>query len=109
MRFDCGYLFIDIHSAAMDTKKRESLQLAVELLSTRAETLRTKQWNVFSWASNIMIGTIGGVVAIAGMERFTFPPGSTIAISCALGFVMTYAVIWIQHNFRHKEAIVRVL
>lgn len=96
-------------STLENSAAREGLLLAREALATRAQALRDKQWQVFAWSSNLLIGTTGGVIALAGVPQFEFTSGNRILLSLAVAILTFFSYIWIRHNFSHKEKIVEHL
>ena len=51
----------------------DELKFAREAIANELQYLREKEWRMFSWASSIQLGIIGGVITIAGIRGFLFP------------------------------------
>ena len=89
-----------------EPSNRPGLLLAREALTARAQALRDKQWQVFAWSSNLLVGTIGGVIALSGMPRFEFTQANRLLLSAAVVILAVFSYLWIRHNYSHKEMIV---
>ena len=92
-----------------EPSNRPGLLLAREALTARAQALRDKQWQVFAWSSNLLVGTIGGVIALSGMPRFEFTQANRLLLSAAVVILAVFSYLWIRHNYSHKEMIVAEL
>lgn len=92
-----------------ESSDRQGLLLAREALPARAQALRDKQWQVFAWSGNLLVGTIGGVIALSGMPKFQFTPANRLLLSAAVVILAVFSYVWIRHNYAHKEMIVAEL
>src|SRR5688572_29976674 len=92
-----------------EPSNQQALLLAREALATRAQALRDKQWQVFAWSSNLLVGTIGGVIALSGMPQFEFTPANSLLLSAAVVILPVFSYVWIRHNYSHKEMTVSEL
>jgi len=92
-----------------ESSNHQGLLLAREALATRAQALRDKQWQVFAWSSNLLVGTIGGVIALSGMPQFEFTSANRLLLSAAVVILAVFSYVWIRHNYAHKEMIVAEL
>ncbi len=81
----------------------EERKFAYEMLRREIEYRREKAWRIFSWASTILIGIIGGLVAIysksnpIGPELLPCWPHRILVI-IAIVILTTYAWFWIRRN-----------
>ena len=77
----------------------EEKKFAYEALRKEVEYRRDKAWNLFSWASTLLLGVIGGLMAIARKPEDALPwwPHRTLLI-VALLILTIYSVLWLDRN-----------
>ncbi|HEX8161299.1 MAG TPA: hypothetical protein VF538_05475 [Pyrinomonadaceae bacterium] len=88
----------------------EQRKFAYEVLTKEIEYRRDKIWKIFSWVSTILIGTIGGLVAVAtksdnrGPDVLPCWPHRILLLS-AIGILTIYSILWITRNQRAQKAV----
>jgi hypothetical protein len=88
------------------TSDFDKQRFAYETLRKEIEFRRDKAWRIFSWASTILLGVIGGLVAIASKSELFLPwwPHRTLLLAA----IMVLAVcsrLWIQSNFDIEDSV----
>jgi hypothetical protein len=88
----------------VDNQKAQSVEFenekyAYEILSKEVDWRREKAWKVFSWASTILLGAIGGLVAIANKRDTALPwwPHRILLIFSII-VLTSYASFWVKQN-----------
>lgn len=74
----------------------EHIWVAQEVISKEVYYLREKERRLFAWVTGIQIGTIGGVIGLAGMRGFVFPSLHRLLLIGASLILALYAFIWIS-------------
>ena len=85
------------------------LQFARDAISKEVHYLREKEWRLFSWASSIQLGTIGGVIALAGIHGFVLPPLHRLLLAAASLILALYAFLWIKELLKREEQTLDIL
>ena len=94
----------------MPTSSRDDLdhlRFIREAIHKEVAYRRDKQWRIFSWTATLLLGVIGGVIALTGRAEFHFPlwPARTL-MAVAFIVLTTYACRWIYENIA-AEAVAR--
>jgi hypothetical protein len=91
----------ETNSADFDRQK-----FAHEMLRKEIEYRRDKAWKIFSWASTILLGAIGGVVAIASKSELILPwfPHRTLLI-VAIVVLSIYSCLWLRQNLNIEHSV----
>jgi hypothetical protein len=77
----------------------EQQKFAHEMLRKEIEYRREKAWNIFSWVSTILLGVIGGVVAIASKKsEWDFRWYHAALLTFSVLALSIYSCFWIQQN-----------
>ncbi len=76
----------------------EPRKFACEVLSESIKYRRERRWLVFSWASSILIGLIGGIFALANSTGVDLSIFQRIMLSVAATTVTLCAVLWIRRG-----------
>lgn len=87
----------------------DELKFARDAIAHEIQYLREKEWRVFSWASSIQIGMIGGVITVAGMQGFLFPLSHRLLLSAASLILTVYSFVWIRQSLKREEHTLTVL
>jgi hypothetical protein len=77
-------------------------------LVEEAKYRRDRQWNVFSWVSTLLVGIIGGVIALNGND-FIFSIYHKIAISVAAVGLAAVAYVRMRHDAHVALAYTKVI
>ena len=80
--------------ATMDPVKR----FACEVLAANIKYRRDRRWQVFSWASGILIAIIGGVFALSNSTGVDLSVFQRVMLSVATATVTLCAVLWIRRG-----------
>jgi hypothetical protein len=81
----------------------DELKFARDAIANELQYLREKEWRVFSWASSIQLGIIGGVITIAGIHGFLFPLPHRLLLATASLILALYSFVWIRQNLKREE------
>ncbi len=98
---------IDTNSLGFEQRK-----FAYEMLRKELESCRDKAWKVFSWTSTILLGTIGGLVAVTGKPDSSTPaslpcwPHRTLLLAAILVLAF-YASLWVRQNLKAEEDVLK--
>src|SRR5215207_6998817 len=86
-------------AGSRDENDTDRLQFNRKAIYQEVAYRRDKQWRIFSWTATLLLGAIGGVIALTGREEFFFPlwPARTI-MAISLLVLTTYACRWIYEN-----------
>lgn len=77
----------------------EQQKFAHEMLKKEIEYRREKAWKIFSWVSTILLGVIGGVVAIASKKSEWYLEWfHAILLMLAVIVLSIYSCLWLQQN-----------
>ncbi len=87
----------------------DELRFARDAIANELQYLREKEWRVFSWASSIQIGMIGGVITVAGMHGFLFPPPHRLLLGAASLILTLYSFVWVKQSLKREENTLNVL
>lgn len=87
----------------------DELKFAREAIASELQYLREKEWRVFSWASSIQLGMIGGVITVAGMQGFQFPLPHRLLLGTASLILTLYSFVWIRQSLKREENTLAVL
>jgi 4-hydroxybenzoate polyprenyltransferase len=98
-----GTMSDGMNQCASDFNKQ---RFAYEMLRKEIEFRRDKAWRIFSWASTILLGVIGGVVAIASKSELFLPwlPHRTLLLA-AIIVLAVYSCLWIQSNLDIEDSV----
>ena len=81
----------------------DELKFARDAIAGELQYLREKEWRVFSWASSIQLGIIGGLITVAGMHGFLFPLPHRLLLAAASLIVTLYSFVWIRQSLKREE------
>lgn len=87
----------------------EDLKFARDVIANELQYLREKEWRVFSWASSIQLGMIGGVITVAGMHGFLFPLSHRLLLGTASFILTLYSFVWVRQSLKREENTLDVL
>jgi hypothetical protein len=80
----------------------EKLQLAREQLSKEIQYRRDREWQIFSWASSVLIAIIGGSAALSGVGRgITY--GHKLWLAGGVAALTFWACIWFFIHSRQER------
>ena len=72
-------------------------------LQKELEYRRKKQWDIFSWCSTLLVAITAGVIALRTREPAYLPSWQAkVIISLSVSSILTYAVVWISHNWEQE-------
>jgi hypothetical protein len=83
-------------------KDFEHYKFAREIISKEIEFRREKQWKIFSWTNSILVGIIGGLLAISGKGFALSKPQKALLVSAVI-ILTTYAWVWISQNWKKEN------
>jgi hypothetical protein len=63
---------------------------------------RKKQWDIFSWASTILLSVVGGVFALPTRGQQPRLPWDRGAVSFAALMVAAFAQVWIRYHWQYE-------
>lgn len=88
--------------------KVEELRFAREVIAREMHYLRDKQWKIFSWASTIQLGIIGGIITLVGIRGSILPFHKFLlaVVSIACTFI---AIMWIKQILKREEDTLDIL
>lgn len=98
----------------MDSKNNpgrtfDELKFARDVRADELQYLREKEWRIFSWVTSIQLGTIGGVIALAGIHGFVFPPLHRLLLAGASIILAFFAFFWVGQLLKREERTLDIL
>ena len=86
---------------------QDFLKLQRQFLEDELNYRRTHRWNIFSWASGLLLGGIGGLFAIT---RLGGPPPQTCALIkpkfVLIGAIVIFSIyssFWLGHHYKREQ------
>ena len=79
-----------------------------EIFRKEVEWRREKAWKVFSWASTILLGTIGGLIVIVNKPEiylFWWPHKALLIFSIVV--LTIYASFWVKQNLDIRDSLLK--
>jgi len=73
----------------------------LELLLHELDYRRTKQWNIFSWSSGILVAIIGALVAL--QRTWSLRTVQRLPITAAVVILAAYSFIWLRYNSEQEK------
>jgi len=84
---------------------QHDLKFARNAIAREVDYRREKQWRIFSWTSTLLIASIGGAIALAGAQHFSFPVfPQRVLMAFALFVLTSYARTWVRRNIDYEAA-----
>lgn len=80
-----------------------------DAIANELQYLREKEWRVFSWASSIQLGIIGGGITVAGMHGFPLPLPHRLLLGTASLILTLYSFVWIRQCLKREENTLNIL
>jgi hypothetical protein len=75
----------------------------LDLLKHELDYRRNKQWNIFSWASTMLVAITGGMLTL--QLNGAWPTGRRVPVTIAVVVLAAYCFIWLRYNSKKdKEA-----
>jgi len=81
----------------------------VELLRQELEFRRSKQWDIFSWCSTLLVAIAGGVIALEKQQTSLLHPAQRVVVSLAVATLASYGFIWHKHHEAREDEIRRLI
>lgn len=86
----------------------DAVKYVRELLSKEIQFRRDRTWGIFAWTSNILVGIIGGVIAVNSSDRgFAMSNSHKLLLCSAVIIVAGFSNAWIG-NYTKKEQQLRM-
>lgn len=92
---------------------QDLLKLKRQFLEDELNYRRTRRWNIFSWASGLLLGGIGGLFAIT---RLGGPPPQTcvlikpnFVLSAAIVIFSIYSSFWLRYHYKREQSVKEAL
>jgi len=86
----------------------DTIKYVRELLSKEIQFRRERTWSIFSWTSNILVGIIGGVIAVNSSDKgFAMSDTHKFLLCSAVVIIAGFSNAWIG-NYTKKEQELRM-
>jgi uncharacterized membrane protein YkvI len=73
----------------------------LELMEHELDYRRTKQWNVFSWSSGILVAITGAMLALQRSEALS--KTQRVPITIAVLVLTVFACLWLDYNSKQEK------
>jgi hypothetical protein len=93
--------------------EQSALMLARQIQEAELSYRRTHRWNIFSWASGLLLGGIGGLFAIsrlsgaapqqAAAAQQAIVARQKMALIAAIFIFSAYASIWLRYHYKRER------
>ncbi|MUG99591.1 hypothetical protein F7734_47850 [Scytonema sp. UIC 10036] len=87
-------------------EKRKNLELAKDSIDKKIEYINVKMWNIFSWSSSLLIGSIAGAVVL---KRENLGVLNRILLCIAVIALAANAFAWLKSTYHILNAARKLL
>jgi hypothetical protein len=98
-------------SSAKPKAEQDPLMVARQIQEDELNYRRSHRWNIFSWASGLLLGGIGGLFTISKLPGTASQRlcGIRIVLSAAILVFSAYASIWLRYHYKREQCAKRNL
>lgn len=75
-----------------------------DFLKTEMVHRRTRRQAVFSWVSSLLVGIIGGTVALTYTKGVALSDSQKFILTAVIAILSIFSCLWISHHWREEVA-----